>query len=107
MLPNSRKIGLELLERMAQAAAQRAALQLLRPFQLTHCVMVELRPGLAAEDVRLESWAVQGDARGVTISVFATAAVPAAMDQAAADRMAGTGRFTFATLPHTLKDLPA
>lgn len=102
MLANSREPGLELLNQMAEAAARRAALQLCPPFQLTQCMMVELRPGLASAELKLESWAVRTDGRAVTISVFATAIRPEGPN-----RMAGTGRFTFSPLPTDRKDFPS
>lgn len=91
MLANTPASGLNLLARMAEAAAAKAHACLLKPIRLARCEAVELRDAFAGDNVTLESWSVRADGRAVTVSVFAT--VP--RDGGA--RMAGTGRFTFTT----------
>lgn len=93
MLANARHDGIDLLMRMASAAASKVDACIAGPFQLSGCDAVEFRDGFAADELNLESWAIRADDGQVTVSVFAIA------PRAGGERMAGRGRFTFTIIP--------
>ncbi|NIJ35430.1 hypothetical protein FHR22_000079 [Sphingopyxis panaciterrae] len=95
MLSNAPANGLDLLALMATTAAERASARLFGAIRLAGCEALEFAEGFLPSDVDIESWAVRGDAQNIVISVFATAP-----QDGGGRRMAASGRFIFAALPH-------
>lgn len=95
MLSNAPPNDLELLSLMAAKAAECASAQLFGSIRLAKCEGLELAEGFMAEEVNLESWSVRGDGQKAVIAVFATAP-----QEDGGRRIAASGRFTFAALPH-------
>ncbi|WP_411341594.1 hypothetical protein V6U71_07135 [Sphingopyxis sp. J-6] len=93
MLSNAPIHGLDLLARMAAAAADRAAARLCGAIRLADCQSIALAEDLDAADLAIESWAVRADEGRAVIAVFAT--TPQADGRR---RIAASGRFTFAAL---------
>ncbi len=102
MVSNCPADGLAFLSRMADTAAIEAGTHLLTPVRLAQCDAVDIRSGFTSEGVTLESWPIRADDRTVTVSVFAT--VPQA---GGGERMAATGRFTFAIMAPPTKEYQA
>lgn len=98
MLSNAPISGLDLMALMADTAAAWALARLPGGVRLSACESFRLAEGFAVDDVEVESWAVVEDRQAVTVSVFATAP-----QQGGGRRMAGSGRFTFTTLPSERK----
>lgn len=96
MLANTPADGLDILTRMATAAAERAAAQSTGALRLAGCDRLALTDGSVAADIDVESWAVEADRRKIVISVFATAP-----QDDGRRRMAGSARFTFTPLTPT------
>lgn len=96
MLSNAPAHGIELLSLMAAKAAERASRELVGSIHLAKCESCELAEGFLPEEVDLESWAVRSDQQNVVVSVFAIAP-----QEGGGRRMAASGRFTFAALPHS------
>lgn len=93
MLSNAPPDGLDLLARMAAAAAEQASATLRGTIRLAGCQSLDLAGDPGAAGIDLESWAVRTDDRQAVIAVFATA--PQADGRR---RIAASGRFTFAAL---------
>lgn len=95
MIPNRPAGGLDLLDAMASAAAERASLHLDGAVRFARCDQVRLGAGFAVPDVDLETWPVSQDPQAIVVVVFATA------PHADGSRTtAASGRFTFTTLTH-------
>lgn len=93
MLSNRPEKGLDLLNAMVTAAADRASSHLTGAVRFAKCDGVQINEGFAAPDVEIETWSVSADHQAIVISVFAVGA-----RQDGGQTTAGTGRFTFTTL---------
>lgn len=95
MLSNRPEKGLDLLDAMVNAAAERASAYLLGTIRFARCDGVQLNEGYSTPDVEMEAWSVFADHQAIVVSVFATA-----LRDDGGRTMAASGRFTFTTLAH-------
>lgn len=93
MLSNRPEKGLDLMDAMILAAADRASTHLAGAIRIARCDAVQVHEGFTAPEVEIEAYPVVADHQAVVVSVFATG--PALNGGRAT---AGTGRFTFTTL---------
>jgi hypothetical protein len=94
MLANAQPAGIDVLGRLAEIAAMRAAGGVGRPIALTGCDQAGIDPRLARQDCRFEAWLVRESDRAAIVAAFATIRGPGGHD-----RIAASGRFTFSLLP--------
>lgn len=95
MLSNRPEKGLDLLDAMVNAAAERASSHLLGTIRFAKCDSVQLNEGFSTPDVELETWSVSADHQAIVVSVFATAP-----RDDGGRTTAASGKFTFTTLTH-------
>lgn len=101
MLSNRPEQGLDLLDAMVNAAADRASSHLSGHIRCARCDSLQLNEGFSAADVCLDAWSVSADHQAIVVSVFATATRDDGGRLAA-----GSGRFTFTTLATGLSRNP-
>ncbi|MGE4321835.1 MAG: hypothetical protein AB7E60_02255 [Sphingobium sp.] len=95
MLSNRPEQGLDLLDAMVNAAADRAAAHLPGAIRFAKCDALRLNEGFSAPDVEFETWSLFADRQAIVILVCATGP-----DQGGGRATAAAGRFTFTTLTH-------
>lgn len=90
MLGSIQLQGVNLLDRMMDAAAMRARTALGVPVALRRLEDVEIRE--AMDDLHLETWCLRKDDEGLAVLAMATA-----HDEGGHECIVATGRFTFST----------
>ncbi|MCP1469452.1 hypothetical protein J3E64_001127 [Sphingobium sp. OAS761] len=93
MLSNRPEKGLDLLDAMVTAAADRASSHLPGAIRFAKCDGLQINEGFSAPDVEIEAWSLSADQQAIIVSVFATGA-----REDGGRTTAATGRFTFTTL---------
>jgi len=93
MLSNRPEKGLDLLDAMVTAAADRASSHLPGAIRFAKCDGLQINEGFSAPDVEIEAWSLSADHQAIIVSVFATGA-----REDGGRTTAATGRFTFTTL---------
>lgn len=95
MLSNRPEKGLDLLDAMVNAAADRASSHLIGTIRFAKCDSVQLNEGFSVPEVELETWSLFADRQAVVVLVYVTAP-----REDGGRTTAASGRFTFTTLTH-------
>tara|TARA_B100000378_G_scaffold277853_1_gene279221 strand:+ start:2948 stop:3253 length:306 start_codon:yes stop_codon:yes gene_type:complete len=95
MLSNRLEKGLDLLDAMVNAAADRASSQLIGTIRFAKCDSLQLNEGFSTPDVELETWSLFADRQAVVVLVYCTAP-----REDGGRTTAASGKFTFTTLTH-------
>jgi len=95
MLSNRPEKGLDLLDAMIHAAADRASSHLPGAVRFAKCESVQLNEGYSVPDVELETWSLFADRQAMVVLVYVTAP-----REDGGRATAASGRFTFTTSTH-------
>jgi len=93
MLSNLPERGLDLMDAMVAAAAERASSHFLEVIRFAKCDDVQVNEGFTTREVDIETWPLFADHQAIVVSVFATGA-----NDDGSLATAASGRFTFTTL---------
>ena len=74
MLSNRPEKGLDLLDAMVTAAADRASSHLPGAIRFAKCDGLQINEGFSPPDVEIEAWSLSADQQAIIVSVFATGA---------------------------------
>lgn len=93
MLSNRSEKGLDLLDAMAMAAADKASSHLPGVIRFAKCDDLQINEGFSIPDVEVETWSVFSDHQAIVVYVFVTGP-----REDGGRTTAASGKFTFTTL---------